>query len=109
MDLDTLTARLPDLRAVEITTWVERGWVRPDADPSGRWVFQEIDVARVRLIRDLRRELELAEDAVPVVLSLLDQVYELRRVLSGVARAVDGQPADVRAAVLEALRAPPVR
>jgi chaperone modulatory protein CbpM len=33
----------------------------------------------VRLIRELRDELAVNEEALPVVLSLLDQLYALRR------------------------------
>ena len=54
--------------------------------------FHEIDVARVRLIHDLRRDMDVGEDAVPLVLSLLDQVYELRSRLRSVLRAVEAQP-----------------
>jgi len=40
---------------------------------------------------------------VPLVLSLLDQVYELRRNLKAMTQALDQQSEDVRAAVLRAL------
>jgi hypothetical protein len=40
----------------------------------------------------------------PLVLSLLDQVYMLRGTLRDVLRAVEHQPDDVRAAMLAALR-----
>jgi len=36
----------------------------------------------------------------------LDQVYDLRRTLKAMARALDGQPAEVRAAVLAAITNP---
>ncbi len=103
MRLEDLLPLFPDLEAVEITTWVERGWVCP-AGGGGRWEFREIDVARVRLVRDLRREMDVEEETVPLVLSLLDQLYDVRRTLRGVATALEGQPEDVRAAVLEALK-----
>jgi chaperone modulatory protein CbpM len=40
----------------------------------------------------------------PLVLSLLDQVYTLRGQMMAVARAVEGQPDSVRAAILAAIR-----
>jgi chaperone modulatory protein CbpM len=103
MRLEDVLPLFPDLEAVEITSWVERGWVCP-ASGGGTWVFREIDVARVRLVRDLRREMEVEEETVPLVLSLLDQLYDVRRTLRGVARALEGQPEEVRAAVLKALQ-----
>jgi hypothetical protein len=39
----------------------------------------------------------------PLVLSLLDQVYELRSRLKSVLRAVEAQPGDVQRAVLAAI------
>ncbi|MBO0709712.1 MAG: hypothetical protein J2P47_00365 [Acetobacteraceae bacterium] len=102
MDFDTLARQFPDANAVEIASWVERGWVQPEYD-GDQLVFQEIDVARVRLIRDLRHELALGDDAVPVVLSLMDQVYDLRNQLRAVLHAIENQSTDVRQSLLRAL------
>ena len=102
MDIIAITALFPDLTQVEVTAWVERGWVLPDTGEGGL-VFRDIDVARVRLIRDLRQSMDVAEDAMPLVLSLLDQVYELRSRLKSVLRAVETQPRDVQRAVLTAI------
>ena len=41
---------------------------------DGDLVFDDSDVARVRLIAELRNDLGVNEDAIPVVLRLLDQV-----------------------------------
>jgi chaperone modulatory protein CbpM len=57
----------------------------------------------VRLILDLRRGMDVAEDAMPLVLSLLDQVYELRSRLKSVLRVVEAQPREVQLAVLAAI------
>ncbi len=99
MNITQVTALFVDLPQVELINWVERGWVLPDTAESG-FEFREIDIARVRLIRDLRRDMDVTEDAVPLVLSLLDQVYELRGTLKTVLRALEAQPQDVQAAVL---------
>jgi chaperone modulatory protein CbpM len=102
MDAAAVVALFPGLTLVELTAWVERGWVIPDA--AGNVLeFREIDVARVRLIRDLRGGMELGEDTVPLVLSLLDQVYELRSRLKAVLRAVEAQPPEVQSAILARL------
>lgn len=103
MRFTAVIALFPDLREAELSAWVERGWVRPEGSPPD-WVFEDIDVARVRLIHDFRHAMEVSEDTIPLVLSLLDQVYTLRSQMRAVARAVGGQPEDVRASILEALR-----
>lgn len=103
MRFTAVVALFPDLRETELHAWVERGWVRPEgAEPD--WVFQEIDVARVRLIHDFRYAMAVSEETMPLVLSLLDQIYSLRGQMRAVARAVEGQPEAVRAAILAALR-----
>ena len=76
--LDILLTRFGALRPEELHRWIAAGYVRPDAE-ADMPVFQEIDVERVRLILDLRDQLEVNEAALPVVLGLLDQVYALRR------------------------------
>jgi chaperone modulatory protein CbpM len=107
MRTDAVLAQFSDVKVTELTGWVERGWVQPDGGEPDVWEFREIDIARVRLIHDLRRDLDVAEDAVPLVLSLLDQVYELRCTIKGMVRAVSSQPQTVRQAVLTALRSSP--
>lgn len=102
MDITAVTALFVDLSQVELVNWVERGWVLPDTAETGL-EFHEIDIARVRLIHDLRRDMDVNEDEVPLVLSLLDQVYELRSTLKAVLRALEAQPRDVQTAVLGAL------
>lgn len=99
---EALARLLPGTDAVEITAWIERGWVQPEQEGE-RWVFQEIDVARMQLIRDLRQNMALDDEAVPVVLSLMDQVYSLRDQLRTVLKVLESQPAELRQTVLTAL------
>jgi chaperone modulatory protein CbpM len=61
----------------DLSRFVEEGWIVPDAEDG----FAEADVARLHLIVELRRDLAIDDEAMPVVLSLLDQVYVLRRQL----------------------------
>ncbi len=99
MRITAVVALFDGLRETDVLTWVERGWVRPEDE-----VFHDIDVARVRLIHELLFRMDLREDAVPLILSLLDQIYDLRGSLTAVLRAVEVQPAPVRAAILAGLR-----
>ena len=86
MNITEVTELFSDLSQVELVHWVEQGWIVPDAE-GATFVFREIDVARVRLVHDLRRDMDLGEDAIPLVLSLLDQIYELRSQLKAALRA----------------------
>lgn len=87
----------------ELRLWVREGWVRPAHGEDGP-VYDELDVARIRLVCDLRKEMSLPPDAVPVVLSLLDQLHGLRRDMHGLLRAVGRQPDATRQAIARALR-----
>ena len=70
MQIAAVLTLFPDLRETEVLTWVERGWVRP-ARAGEEWTFEEIDIARVRLLHDLRYDMAVAEETMPLVLSLL--------------------------------------
>ncbi|MCF3946352.1 chaperone modulator CbpM [Acidiphilium sp. AL] len=85
--IEVLITRLPGLHRQDIERWIGNQWVRPDRD-AGHYVFRDIDVARVRLIRELRDDLQVNEDALPVVLSLLDQLYDLRRRIAELGDAI---------------------
>lgn len=91
------------LQLRELRQWVRAGWVRPAASDNGP-LFDEVDVARLRLICDLKKEMGLPADAVPTILALLDQVHGLRRELRALAEAVDAQPGKAREAVLAIYR-----
>lgn len=103
MRQDAVVALFPALAQIELDAWIERRWVRPEPATGGGWEFQEIDVARVRLIYELRYELAIADDSLPVVLSLTDQLHALRGRLKSVLGAIEAQPEPVRAAILAAL------
>jgi len=100
--LAALLEQVAGLDEAELTGWIERRWVRPEASAGG-WLFHEVDVARVRLIVEFRRDYALDDESLPVVLSLLDQVYRLRRQLGALSDAIDRQPAEIRERVLGAL------
>lgn len=79
----------------ELRAWIARNWILP-VEQEGRYFFDEADLARARLIAELHRDLEINEEAMPVVLRLLDQVYGLRRTLSDLNRAIQALPEDAR-------------
>ena len=101
--LDILVANEAGLDRVAIEHWIAEGWVRPRAGGGG-WVFDEIDVARLHLIRALRQDYLLQEEALPVVLGLLDQLYDSRRRLRRLCHALARTaPPELRAALREAM------
>lgn len=103
ISFETLVVDMPEFERGELERWIAQDWVRPDRAPNG-WMFSEIDVARLNLIRELLRDLQLAEDAIPLVLRLLDQLYDSRRRLRRVRIAVERSGSiDARQAMRQAL------
>ncbi|HEY1794668.1 MAG TPA: chaperone modulator CbpM [Stellaceae bacterium] len=100
--IDDLLGRFVGLERAELTRWVENRWVLPD-ESGGRWVFREVDIARVELILHVRRDFSVGDEAMEVLLGLLDQVYSLRRRLTRLADALAQQPPEVQAAIRRAL------
>ena len=80
-----------DIGASELSAWIEQHWVLP-VEIEGNLVFDDSDVARVKLIAELRNDLGVNDDAIPVVLRLLDQVYGLRRALAELNEAIRELP-----------------
>jgi len=103
LDERKVVARIERLSLRELRLWVREGWVRPAQSERGP-VFDEIDVARLRLLCDLRKDMALPTDAVPVVLILIDQLHRTRRDLRRLAEALNEQPAEVRRAVTASVR-----
>ena len=83
--------RVYRLERIDLQAWIDDRWVRPRPTAEG-YVFDEVDQARIALIRELREEFLCNEDALGVVLSLLDQLYATRRVLKNIEEAMAGLP-----------------
>ncbi len=88
---------------VELAAWIDQNWVLP-VEHEGRLLFDEADVARVSLIAELQHDLGVNEEAMPVVLRLLDQVYALRRALTNLTGAIKELPEETRQQLQAQLR-----
>jgi chaperone modulatory protein CbpM len=99
---DDLVRRFAELDAAELARWVENRWVLPERD-SETWLFREVDIARVELILEVRREFSSGDDAMALTLGLLDQVYSLRRQMRRLCQAVECQPPEVKDAIRRVL------
>ena len=100
--LSELLDRVRGLDRRELVEWIENRWVRAELH-GDTWLFHEVDVARVELIREIRHDFAIDDEAVPLVLGLLDQVYGLRHQLRRLCDALAAQPDDVQAAIRRTL------
>ena len=88
---DELLRQIKGLDRRDLMRWVENRWVLPERREQ-TWIFHEVDIARVELILEIRQEFAIDEEALPLVLGLLDQVYDLRRQLRRICDALDLRP-----------------
>ena len=102
ISLEDLLRRHTALDRRELVAWVENRWVLPERRDK-TWIFLDVDVARVELILEIRQQFAIEDDAVSLVLGLLDQVYDLRRQLGRLCDALAVQPPEIKAAVKRAL------
>lgn len=85
-----------------VTSWIEQRWVLPETEGSV-WQFDDVDLARLRLIAELTQELEIGDEAIPVVLNLLDQIYQLRDKLAAIEQAIEQASPECRAEIARLL------
>lgn len=95
-------AAIPRLSRTRLAAFVEIGAVVP-VHTQGGFVFRQIDLVRMELLCELSEDVGLEEDALAVVISLIDQLHAVRRDLHAIVLAVAREPADVRARIGAAL------
>ena len=103
MDEQAAVAEVKRLSLRELRLWVREGWIRPAEGEAGP-VFDEIDIARIRLLCDLRKDMLVPADVIPTVLALIDHLHRTRRDLRRLTAALDEQPHEVRGLVLASFR-----
>ncbi len=64
-----------------LIAWIEEEWIIP-RNAAAAPEFAEVDLARAELIRDLKRDLDVNDAGIGVILNLVDQVHGLRRTVA---------------------------
>jgi chaperone modulatory protein CbpM len=101
MAIDDLLTTIPSLQRGDLEGWIRDELVIPEQDV--RLSFSDVECARIRLICTLTYELEIDSGALPVVLSLLDQLYDTRQRLLSLTRAVTVQDKTIQEAIIAAM------
>jgi chaperone modulatory protein CbpM len=58
--------------------FVQHHWISPAAGADTEWEFDEEDLARARLILELKDAFGVNNESIPIILHLLDQLYFIR-------------------------------
>ncbi|MBV8939666.1 MAG: hypothetical protein JO089_07510 [Alphaproteobacteria bacterium] len=91
------------INRASLETYIARDWVKP-VKRRKRWYFEDIDIARLRLVRELKEDMRVDDEGMDIVLALLDQVYGMREQMRRVAHAIRQQPEQIQAEILEVVR-----
>ena len=92
---DDLIATVPHLTRTRLIAFVEAEVIVPVRSERGA-LYRQIDRARAELACDLADAFDLHEDALGMVLSLLDQLHGVRGELRAVLTALEAEPPEVR-------------
>lgn len=100
--IDEIVEHIDVLQRSDLDLWISDALISPQED-AGIRVFSEMECARIRLICTLHYELEIDSETLPVVLSLVDQLYRTRQNLLKLTAAVGAQDEAVQTAILAAI------
>lgn len=102
MGVDDLVEVISALQRSDLEDWIREELVVPRQE-AGTLLFGDMECARVRLICTLRYDLEIDAETLPVVVSLVDQLYDTRQRLLSLTAAVAAQDKEVQAAIIAAM------
>jgi chaperone modulatory protein CbpM len=77
--LDFLYRAQLDQETLEV--WIKEEWLVP-SETAGEPAFSEADLARAKLIRDLKHDMGVNDEGVGIILNLLDQMHSLRKAMA---------------------------
>jgi len=87
----------------DLSGWIERRWVLP-VRSGNNLAFDDADRARIRMILDFHRDLAIDDEAMPVVLDLLDRLHAARAQLRAVLGAVAALPEPEQSEILRKIQ-----
>ena len=104
MRMAELIDSIGSLRREDLELWIGEAMIQP-VEQEGEPTFGAVECARVQLICTLHYDMEIEAETLPIVLDLVDQLYETRKRLNALSSAVLTQDQEVRKAILEIAKA----
>ncbi len=103
---EEVLANIPGLTRTRLFTFIETQLVIPlrrQTESTSAHSFRPVDLARLQLLCELTNDLELDENALGVVIALIDQLHAARQDLLAIVRAVEAEGIEVRTRVGSAI------
>ena len=92
---DEAIASVARLTRTQLVSFVEARIVTPVQSARGP-VYRRLDLARMELLCDLTEQFDLDEDALAILISLVDQLHGVRAELRALVDAIAEEPPEVR-------------
>lgn len=99
---EEVIAAVARLDHARLTRFLRAEVVRP-ADAGGHAVYRQVDIARMELLCDLCDDFDLGDDALGMVMALIDQLHGTRSDLRALMRALAEESDEVRRRVMARL------
>lgn len=97
-------AAIDDMTEPRLVAFCRARIVQPVQDAGGARTYRETDVARLQLVCDLTDHYDLHEDALDMVMSLIDQLNTMRGDMRALMQAVAAEPDEVRGRIHGSVR-----
>jgi chaperone modulatory protein CbpM len=92
---DEAIAAVATLTRTQLVAFVEAEIIVPLHTENGI-VFRQVDLVRMELLCELTESFSLNDDALSIIISLIDQLHSTRGELDCLLQAIRDEPADVR-------------
>ena len=100
---EQLIKRVASLTAERLSHFESLRILTPVMTPDGPR-YRSLDVRRVTLLCELTDDFEVNEDALVIIMSLLDQLHGAHSRLEQMARAIDEEPSEIKLRLSQRLR-----
>lgn len=100
--LRDVLVEVPGLTEERLVDYIQAGAISPVQADHGP-LFRDVDIARLNLLVDLADGFELDDEALLLVMSLVDQLHGLRGDMRAILTAVAQEPLETRARLSRAI------
>ena len=92
---DQAIAAITTLTRTQLVSFIEAEIIVPLHTENGI-VFRQVDLVRMELLCELTEHFSLNDDALSIIISLIDQLHNTRGELDCILQAIKNEPGDVR-------------
>ncbi len=100
---EELLGAIGTLDHARLEIFVSQHFIEPLRGADGRRLYDPVARARIELLCELAEDFNLEDDALGIIISLIDQLHAARADLARLAGAIEAEPLEVRRRIGAAL------